>query len=295
MIITGSKGIEISGRDAASYFYNTQTGIARLNGVAYWLLGRKVTVPERKFNNMIWHCRESHFIDTFLHSRKTKAVSHAEKPLPEQQYANSCGAQALRQVAYELGVSHLPKKKRYGFKGQSIEDKTAEIALYAITGDLLDNSKKRLEIRPENGGYSFPGRMAFAAKALGLDARIYSSKLLPRLYLKNKFSIEWFIASTVCPANNCSPPELSVNERYIHLLITPKDTSFLHWVMERPDGSCYDPETGCNYKTLKEYKQLYGLKSTGITLLISDRNAYPGTPGKTARTTPPESRLANDG
>ncbi|MBO9481221.1 MULTISPECIES: hypothetical protein [Gammaproteobacteria] len=198
--------------------------------------------------------------------------------LPKSQYSNSCGAQALRQAAFDLGVSHLPDKEIYKFQGQSIADDSAEEAIYGISGRLLDDTMKRQLTSPKYGGYSLPDGMLAAARELGLDGRFYCSSLLLKYYLKLCYPKEWGRASALCPVKNSSPPKLSLNERCIHA-VRREDTTALHWLMERPDGSCYDPKDAALYKSLEQYSQSSGYSYTGVALLICDRSAYPGGAG----------------
>ncbi len=258
--------MQISGRDVASFFFNTRKGFGRLAGAVYWLFRWKVTVPESAVFNRIWPMRDAVFIKSYLKSRKiTLAGSNHFSKLPKQQYVNSCGAQCLRQAAYELGIKSLPKNRLYKFDGQSIEDSSAEAAIYGITARLV-RDYGGLKSGPggnlNNGGYSGPVGIQNAIMMLGLDGRCYCSSRLTDWYFTNNDPAGWKEVKKHCPVHRSSPPHLCRNERLlIHVcnysMANHSDAGLGvkrdHYIMKRPDGSCYDPQTGRNYVSVKAY------------------------------------------
>ena len=198
---------------------------------------------------------------------------------PAQQYPNDCGAQALRQAAHELKINEIPHSNLYLFSGQPISSSNAEDAIYGITGDLLSIRGTSRVTQPHNGGYSYPANILKCANQLGLDGRFYCSSLLTRIYMSTAYGKEWAEANQYSSINHCSPPVLYDNER---LLVVVNQGSQLHYIMQRPDKTCYDPATGSTYKTLKEYSTTTHWKPSGISILVCNPEGYPAAPQPTS-------------
>lgn len=287
--------VQLSGRDAASCFYNTGKGLGRLKGFAYWLFRRKVTVPESDVVKQIWYSRDARFIKSYLNCRRTALVgSNHFGTLPKQQYRNSCAARCLQQIAYELGIKKIPGNKHHGFNGQSIRHRSAEAAIYGITGSLLSGSgglKPNLLGNLNNGGDSGPVGIKNAARLLGLDSRFYCSSGLTDWYFGQRNPAGWKEIKKYCPVHRTSPPTLCSNERLlIHVcnysMLGLDDNDFKvrrdHYIMQRPDGSCYNPDTGINFSSVKAYSKKTGMRPSGVYTLVSDINSYAKLPSPKA-------------
>ncbi|WP_419835643.1 hypothetical protein [Endozoicomonas atrinae] len=283
--------VQLSKLDAVSHFYNTGKGVGRLKGLACLLLGRKMTVLESDLVKQIWPLRDARFIKSYLKSRNVASV--ASKHLgafPKQQYKNSCAARCLQQAAYELGIKKIPSNKLYGFNGQSIRDRSAEAAIYGIAGRLVSGSgglKQSLRGNLNNAGYSGPVGIKNAVKLLGLDSRFYCSSRITDWYFGQSDPSGWKEVKRHCPVHRTSPPKLCRNER---LLLHVCNYSMLgfddgclsvrrdHYIMQRPDGSCYDPQAGVNYPSVKAYSKKMGMSPSGVYTLVSDKDGYAKLP-----------------
>ncbi|WP_422489513.1 hypothetical protein [Endozoicomonas sp. ALE010] len=283
--------VQFSGRDAASCIYNTGKGLGRLKGFAYWLFRWKVTVPESDLVQQIWDLRDARFIKSYLDSRRVTLVGENHfNTLPKQQYHNSCAARCLQQAAYELGINQIPNNRLYQFNGQSILDRSAEAAIYAITGRLVSGNG---ELQPDllgdlnNGPASGPVGIRNATRLLGLDSRLYCSSWLTEWYFGQRDPVCWREIKKYCPVHRTSPPRLCRNER---LLVHVCNYSMLglddhglkvrrdHYIMQRPDGSCYNPDTGINYPSVKAYARRTGIRPSGVYMLVSDKDSYATLP-----------------
>ncbi len=287
MSVTGNGSVQISGRDVASFFFNTRKGLSRFVGAVYWLFRWKVTVPENDIVNRIWPMRDAVFIKSYLKSRKIALVdSNHFSAVPKQQYLNSCGAQCLRQSAYELGKKSLPENMFYNFDGQSIEDDSAEAAIYGVAGRLVDE-RGSLKTRLDDGGGSDAIGINNAAVILGLDSRLYCSSIMTDWYLRHSDPSRWKEIKSRCSVHRSSPPKLCNNERLIVLVSNDSLGSFIfnsqgvkrhHYIMQRPDGSCYDPYDGKKYISIEAYSARTEMKPNGIYILVSDRQSYAKAP-----------------
>ncbi|KEI72514.1 hypothetical protein [Endozoicomonas elysicola] len=287
MSVTGNGSVQISGRDVASFFFNTRKGLSRFVGAVYWLFRWKVTVPESALVKCIWPMRDADFIKSYLKSRKiTLAGSCRYRALSKQRYVNSCGAQCLRQIAYELGIKTLPKNRFYKFDGQSIEDDSTEAAIYGVAGRLVDE-RGSLKTRLDDGGGSDPIGINNAAVILGLDSRLYCSSRMTDWHLRQSDPSRWKEIKSRCSVHRSSPPQLCNNERLIVLVSNDSLGSFIfnsqgvkrhHYIMQRPDGSCYDPYDGKKYISVEAYSASSEMKPNGIYILVSDRQSYAKAP-----------------
>jgi len=272
----------LSGLDMASYLYHLEkkTLKAALKAFVAYVFGRKITIPKLELIKMIWPNRDAHYIKSYLKSREiTNNKQTNEKPaLPIQKYNNSCGAQSLRQAAYELGVTNLPSLEKVPMlSGQSIGGSRAEHGIYNITGNLYTKSLLGQKVEPEYGGESFPHNILLAIKLLELDGRFYCSSIFSNIAMQLCRRTEWFVADHYSNIHHRSPPPLCNNER---LMVIINVGSKHHYIMQRPDGTCYDPAFGKNFKTMeqlfKEYKKTDTSASrTGISILICEPNNYP--------------------
>lgn len=279
--------VQLSGRDAASCFYNNGKGVGRLKGVAYWLFRRQVTVPESDLVKQIWSLRDAGFIKSYLTSRGIVSIGPNQfETLPKQQFKNSCAARCLQQAAYELGIKKIPNIKHYGFNGQSIRDRSAEAAIYGVTGRLVSGSgglKQHLRGDLNNGGFSGPVGISNAARLLGLDSRFYCASKFTEWYFSQNDPEGWKEIKQYCPVHRTSPPALCRNERLLlhicnysmlglddHCLSVRRN----HYIMQRPDGSCYDPYNGLNYPSVKAYSDKTGMRPSGAYTLVSDKDFY---------------------
>lgn len=287
MSIMGSGFVQVSGGDAASFIYHTRSGLSRLVGACYWLFRWKVTVSEFVLQQYIWPKRDARFIRSYLKNRRiSRAGTQGFSPLPKQQFDNSCGAQCLRQIAYELGIRKIPRRRGYRLNGQCMSCPSAEAALYALTARLVgEDGRLKPELRGDlnNGGYSVPVGFRQAARALGLDSRFYCSSRLTEWHYRQSDPLWKEIKQ--CYAmdySSSSPPSLCGNERLLvhvcdYSMINPGfvTTKRDHYIMQRPDGSCYDPSTGKNYVSMAAYSDASKMKPSGIHVLISNTSAYP--------------------
>ncbi|USE34889.1 hypothetical protein [Endozoicomonas sp. SCSIO W0465] len=283
--------VQFSALDAVSHLYTTGKGLGRFKGVAYWLFCWKVTIPESALIKQIWSYRDAKFNKSYLKSRSVAVVgSDRFAALPMQQYKNSCAARCLQQAAYELGVKKIPNNQLYGFNGQSIRYRSTEAAIYGVTGSLLCGSgglKQNLRGDLNNGSYSSPVGIKNAARLLGLDSRFYCSSRVTDWYFGQSDPHGWKEIKRSCPVHRTSPPELCRNERLLlhvcnysmfgfddQCLSVRRD----HFIMQRPDGSCYDPHKGINYPSVQDYAKKTGIKPSGVSMLISSKDAYAKLP-----------------
>ena len=294
-VVVNDGRVCFSGYDAASFCYNTRKGLCRFAGVFSWLFCRKISVPESVVIKQIWPDRDTRFIKSYLKNRKISSPGTMDiacfKTLPAQQHAYSCIARSLQLAACELGVKRLPENDQYMFTGQSVDDPSAEDAIYAMTGRLLDSHgqlKPELGGNVENGGYSDPVGVQNAVKALGLDARLYCSSRLVEWYFRRHYPSELKETRRCCPIHHSSPPSLCNNERLLVHICGKRSTSgngnggqqedMGHCLMVRPGGSCYDPGTGKNHASVEDCcATVYvarGLKPSGICMLISNGRDY---------------------
>lgn len=273
---TADGKLNLSGIDAASYVFHTRTGLAKLCSIFYlFCCCLSVTADETKIIGLIQKKRDARFVKSYLiHERRITPAqpSPTFNTFPKQRFRNDCGAQSLRQAAYELGITQLPKNDLYSFRGQPITDDSAEETIYNITGNLLNDAGNLRIINPEDGGYSYPANMLKCANLIGLDGRFYCSSLLPRIYMSTKYAKEWAETWEYAPIHFCCPPDLYNNER---LLVVVNKGSVLHYIMQRPDKTCYAPDSGNSYQTLEEYTEETQWKPSGISILISNPAGYP--------------------
>ncbi|MFK0572891.1 hypothetical protein [Endozoicomonas sp.] len=254
-------GVKLSGLDALSFFYNTKKGGAKLTGAIYWCFHRQVTVAETELNKRVWSMRDTIFIKSFLRNRKITNISTNEV-LPGTAHENGCGAQSLRQAADELGVKHLPK---HGvFHGESIKDKSAELAIHKATMEPLATG--RGDTIKLDMGYASVAQILAAARAMGLKGRLYSSRRnWAEMHLLRPEAEVWRKINGYSSIKLGSVPFLCDQER---LLLHCKAGEEGHIVMLRPDGGCYDPGTGKQYSTRAEFMEQTQWKFSGWSILI---------------------------
>ncbi len=280
--------IKLYGIDAASYIFHTKKGLAKLRSIFYlFCCCISISADISKITGLIQEKRDARFVKSYL--LQERKIAHATVPrqfptFEQQQYNYSCSAQALRQAARELGIKNFPDNNIHLFDGQSIFSSSAEEAIYGVTGNLLNESKESRLIEPHQGGGAYPANILKCARLLGLNGRFYCSSLMTRIYMNIKYKKEWNEAKTCSSVNYYSPPELHNCERLIILLRKGSD---YHFIMQRPDKTCYDPGTGNSYITLKEYSTAEKWKPTGVSILVFNPEGYP-TPDSSTTTSPLE-------
>ena len=185
-----------------------------------------------------------------------------------------------------LGINKIPNIKYPGFNGQAIRDRSVEAAIYGIACRLVNDSGKpgqNLSGDLNNGGDCGPVGIKHAAGLLGLDSRFYCSSRLTEWYFAQRDPADWKEIKKYCPVHRTSPPMLCGNER---LMLHVCNYSMLgfddnplkvrrdHFIMQRPDGSCYNPDAGIDYPSVAAYFKVTGMRPSGTYTLISAKNSW---------------------
>lgn len=202
------------------------------------------------------------------------APAPAPAPVPRaapirQGYQNSCGANALLHACLELGTTHIPQRNEYPLWSMGHTelrpDMTCESMIYSVTSGLNGRPPA-----PDTG-YSLPSYIAECAAALGRRASVYlpPSVMTLGLVLSQPADVARALRRGV-PLNFSAAPALNADQRLMRVM---QVTGGLHYVLERDDGSVWDPALAQSFPDMPSLIAAQAINGgnysdTGIAVLI---------------------------